>query len=73
MGSGSEITLNQIKKILKDKVERTLLQSQHIVADTNTFIEKEVQKKLKEISAEEEKLKTQIEENYDRVLEHIED
>ena len=73
MGSGSEITLNQIKNILKDKVERTLLHSQHIVADTNTFIEKEVQKKLKEISAEEEKLKTQIEENYDRVLEHIED
>ena len=73
MGSGSEITLNQIKNILKDKVERTFLHSQHIVADTNTFIEKEVQKKLKEISAEEEKLKTQIEENYDRVLEHIED
>ena len=34
---------------------------------------REVQKKLKEISAEEKILKTQIEENYDRVLEHIED
>ena len=49
-----KITLNQIKKILKDKVERTLLHSQHIVADTNTFIEKEVQKKLDDISKKQE-------------------
>ena len=72
MGSVSEISLNQIKEILRDKVERTLLHSQHVVTDTNTFIDSEVQKKLKEIEEEKGVLKSQIEENYEKVLEHIE-
>ena len=61
MGSVSKITIGQIQEILKDKVERTLLHSQHIVTDTNTFIESEVQKKIKEIDEEEDLLKSQIE------------
>ncbi|MDP7138346.1 MAG: hypothetical protein QF560_08240, partial [SAR324 cluster bacterium] len=64
--------MNQIKEILRDKVERTLLHSQHVVTDTNTFIDSEVQKKLKEIEEEKGVLKSQIEENYEKVLEHIE-
>ena len=50
MGSVSKLTIGQIQEILKDKVERTLLHSQHIVTDTNTFIESEVQKKIRDIS-----------------------
>ena len=53
-------------------MERTLLHTQHVVTDTNTFVESQVQKRLKEIEEEEEVLKSQIEDNYEKVLEHIE-
>ena len=72
MGTVSKITVEEIQEILRDKIERTLLHSQHIVTDTNTFIEKEVQKKIKEIDEEEVLLNSQIEQNYEKVLEHIE-
>ena len=72
MGSVSKISVEQIQEILREKVERTLLHSQHIVTDTNTFIDSEVQKKIKEIDEEEDLLKSQIERNYEQVLEHIE-
>ena len=72
MGSISKITVNQIKEILKDKIDRTLIHSQHIVSDTNTFVESEVKKKIDEINDEERLLRTQVEENYEGVLEHIE-
>ena len=39
MGSISKVTISQIKEILKDKIDRTLIHSQHIVSDTNTFVE----------------------------------
>jgi len=42
MGTISKITVKQVKDILKDKIERTLNHSKHIVVDTNTFIEFEV-------------------------------
>ena len=42
MGTMSKINVNQIKDILRDKIERTLNHSKHIVIDTNTFIESEV-------------------------------
>jgi len=71
IGTVKEITIEQIKEILKDKVERTLIHSQHIVTDTNTFIESEVEKKLDEIDQEEVELQSQIEKNYEKVLEHI--
>ena len=41
MGTVSKITVEEIQEILRDKIERTLLHSQHIETDTNTFIEKE--------------------------------
>ena len=68
----SIISVNQIKEILSDKIERTLNHSKHIVIDTNTFIESEVKDKIEEINDEERLLKTQLEQNYDGVLEHIE-
>ena len=72
MGTISKITVKQVKDILKDKIERTLNHSKHIIVDTNTFIESEVKDKIEEINGEERILKTQIEQNYDGVLEHIE-
>ena len=72
MGTISKISVNQIKEILSDKIERTLNHSKHIVIDTNTFIESEVKDKIEEINDEERLLKTQLEQNYDGVLEHIE-
>ncbi|SVC14984.1 uncharacterized protein METZ01_LOCUS267838, partial [marine metagenome] len=72
MGTVSKISVEQIQEVLREKVERTLLHSQHIVTDTNTFIDSEVQKKIKEIDEEEDLLKSQIERNYEQVLEHIE-
>ena len=72
MGTISKITVKQVKDILKDKIERTLNHSKHIVVDTNTFIESEVKDKIEEINGEERILRTQLELNYDGVLEHIE-
>jgi integrase len=72
MGTISKITIKQIKDILRDKIERTLNHSKHIVVDTNTFIKSEVKDKIEEINDEERLLKTQLEQNYDGVLEHIE-
>ena len=63
MGLESTITISQIQEILREKVERTLLHTQHVVTDTNTFVESQVQKRLKEIEEEEEVLKSQIEDN----------
>ena len=71
MGTISKITVKQVKDILKDKIERTLNHSKHIVVDTNTFIESEVKDKIEEINGEERILRTQLEQNYDGVLEHI--
>ena len=72
MGTISKITVNQIKDLLRDKIERTLSHSKNTVVDTNTFIESKIKDKITEISDEEGILKTQIEQNYDGVLEHIE-
>ena len=72
MGTISKITVKQVKDILKDKIERTLNHTKHIVVDTNTFIESEVKDKIEEINGEERILRTQLEQNYDGVLEHIE-
>ena len=72
MGTISKITVKQVKDILRDKIERTLNHSKHIVVDTNTFIESEVKDKIEEINGEERILRTQLEQNYDGVLEHIE-
>ena len=72
MGSISKITIEEIQNILKDKVERTLVHSQHTVTDTNTFVETQVKSKIREINDEDRVLRTQVEQNYDGVLEHIE-
>ena len=72
MGSISKITIKEIQNILKDKVERTLVHSQHIVTDTNTFVETQVKSKIREINEEDRVLRTQVEQDYDGVLEHIE-
>ena len=72
MGSISKIPIKEIQNILKDKVERTLVHSQHIVTDTNTFVETQVKSKIREINEEDRVLRTQVEQNYDGVLEHIE-
>ena len=72
MGSISKITIEEIQNILKDKVERTLVHSQHIVTDTNTFVETQVKSKIREINEEDRVLRTQVEQDYDGVLEHIE-
>jgi integrase len=72
MGTISKITVKQVKDILKDKIERTLNHTKHIVVDTNTFIESEVKDKIEEINGDERILRTQLEQNYDGVLEHIE-
>ena len=72
MGQESKITLTEIQDILKEKIQRTLLHSRHIVTDTNTFVESEVQKRIKEIDEEEELLLSRIENNYEQILEQIE-
>ena len=64
MGTISKITVKQIKDILRDKIERTLNHSKHIVVDTNTFIESEVKDKFEEINGEERILKTQLKLNH---------
>ena len=72
VGTMSKINVNQIKDILRNKIERTLTHSQWVVTDTNTFVESEVKDKIEEINGEERILRTQLEQNYDGVLEHIE-
>ena len=72
MGSIAKITITQIKEILKGKIDRTLRYSQHEVTDTNTYVKSEVEKKIKETENEELLLRSQIEDNYGGVLEHIE-
>ena len=52
-GSKIEIRVKTPKEILKDKIDRTLIHSQHIVSDTNTFAVSEVKKKIDEINDEE--------------------
>ena len=52
--------------------ELSLSHSQWVVTDTNTFVESKVKKRIDEINDEERILKTQIEQNYEVVLEHIE-
>ena len=71
-GTMSKIDVSQIKDILRDKIERTLSHSQWVVTDTNTFFESKVKKRIDEINDEKRILKTQIEQNYEVVLEHIE-
>ena len=72
VGTMSKINVNQIKDILRNKIERTLTHSQWVVTDTNTFVESQVKKKIDEINNDEGILNIQIEQNYDVVLEHIE-
>ena len=48
VGTMSKINVNQIKDILRNKIERTLTHSQWVVTDTNTFVESEVKDKIEE-------------------------
>ena len=56
MGSITKITFSQIKEILKDKIDRTLRHTEHVVTDTNTYLKSEVQKKIKETEAKQQGL-----------------
>ncbi len=67
-----KLLLIRLKKFLKIKLIGLLSIPNTIVSDTNTFVESEVKKKIDEINDEERLLRTQVEENYEGVLEHIE-
>ena len=65
------LTLDDVKTILKDKVDRTILHSRHTELETFSFLESELQRSLKRIEEEETKLRTRLETDLGEVVSHI--
>ena len=55
-GNMRDITIDDVKRILRDKVEQTLKQIHHYHWDTNRFDEEEVQKRIAETLKKEQEL-----------------
>ena len=55
-----DITIDDVKRILRDKVEQTLKHIHHYHWDTNRFDEEEVQKRIEETQKKEQELKDSL-------------
>ena len=59
-GNMRDITIDDVKQILKDRVEQTLKYIHHYHWDTNRFDEEEVQKRIAETQKKERELKDHL-------------
>ena len=67
-----DITIDDVKRILRDKVEQTLKHINHYHWDTNRFDEEEVQKRIAETLKKEQELKDHLKKDYKGTLNKIE-
>ena len=68
-----ELTLDEVKTILKDKVERTILHSHHVELETNTFVESRLNESLERVEGQEKELRTQLDDDFQEVIRHIDE
>ena len=71
-GNMRDITIDDVKRILKDKVEQTLKYIHHYHWDTNRFDEEEVKKRIAETQKKERELKDHLKKDYKGTLGRIE-
>ena len=71
-GNMRDITIDDVKRILKNKVEQTLKYIHHYHWDTNRFDEEEVQKRIAETQKKERELKDHLKKDYKGTLGRIE-
>ena len=71
-GNMRDITIDDVKRILRDKVEQTLKHIHHYHWDTNRFDDEEVQKRIAETQKKEQELKDHLKKDYKGTLERIE-
>ena len=67
-----DITIDDVKRILKDKVEQTLKHINHYHWDTNRFDDQEVLKRITETQKKEQELKDHLKKYYIGTLGRIE-
>jgi len=65
------LTDNDVKEILRDKVERTIIHSKHVELETNIFDEEEFKRSIDKIEKEEERLKDRLKSEFREVVDHI--
>ena len=71
-GNMRDITIDDVKRILRDKVEQTLKHIHHYHWDTNRFDEEEVQKRIEETQKKEQELKDNLKKDFKGTLNTIE-
>ena len=71
-GNMRNITIDDVKRILRDKVEQTLKHIHHYHWDTNRFDEEEVQKRIEETQKKEQELKDNLKKDFKGTLNRIE-
>ena len=71
-GNMRDITIDDVKRILRDKVEQTLKHIHHYNWDTNRFDDEEVQKRIAETQKKEQELKDHLKKDYKGTLGRIE-
>ena len=64
-----DITIDDVKRILRDKVEQTLKHIHHYHWDTNRFDDEEVLKRITETQKKEQELKDNLKKDYKGTLE----
>ena len=67
-----DITIDDVKRILRDKVEQTLKHIHHYHWDTNRFDDEEVLKRITETQKKERELKDHLKKDYKGTLGRIE-
>ena len=67
-----DITIDDVKRILRDKIEQTLKHIHHYDWDTNRFDAEEVQKRIAETQKKEREIKDHLKKDYKRTLGRIE-
>ena len=74
-GNMRDITIDDVKRILRDKVEQTLKHIYHYHWDTNRFDDEEVLKRITETQKKEQELKDNLKKDYKGTLEleHVDD
>ena len=70
-GNMRDITIDDVKRILKDKVEQTLKYIHHHHWDTNRFDAEEVQKRIAETQKKEREIKDHLKKDYKGTLGRI--
>ena len=71
-GNMRGITIDDVKRILRDKVEQTLKHIHHYHWDPNRFYDEEVQKRIAETLKKEQELKDHLKKDYKGTLSKIE-